>query len=371
MRQTCLKNGFIGYVLILFLFFFALLLVGCDGGGVQQVASPNTGQTPTEAESNWTDAIDWTARLITPLPLNDVAWDGQVFVAVGYGGTILTSVDGIDWAEQESASDEPLSAVTAFGSDIYAVGGPDILLSTDHGETWTVIGQPWGFLGLAVAANSSQIVVFGTVPDLGGRRIAISEDHGETWQTSLLLWDTGTGEVSWDTVWEDGAVVWHTGDLIYRDGLFITTSGSGVMLSTDGKEWDGIAVCEAWDSLNDIIVSYDSQLFVTKEEDGTIYSSVDLFNWTELSRPLEDVDYSGWAWNGTQLILAGSVTSDQDSRDGTYRPIGISSIDGGASWDVFGIDSNYESSGVAWGNGRFVSVGRSVLSDEGAIYTTD
>ncbi|MEJ2110546.1 MAG: hypothetical protein P8Z37_11675 [Acidobacteriota bacterium] len=362
--------------MILFLFFFALLLVGCDGGGVRQVVSPNTGQTPLPTESNGTDAIDWTARLITPLPLKDVVWDGQVFVAVGYGGTVLTSVDGIDWVAQEPVSDDPLLAVTAFGSDIYAVGGSGVLLSTDHGETWTVKAHPDFFIGTEVAANSSQIVVIGTVPDLGLPRITISEDHGETWQTSSVLYlDTDTGEVLWDTifdpVWDAGKVLWRNGErLIYRDGFFITTSGPTVMVSTDGKQWDEIVVCEEGTGLNGIIAYDDSQFFVASD-DGTIYSSFDLFNWTELSRPLEDVDYSGWAWNGTQLILAGRVSSRQNRYDGTYRPIGISSIDGGASWDVFGIDSSYDSRGVAWGNGRFVSVGVSLLSDEGVIYTTD
>jgi len=332
------------------LFYFAFLLLGCDGNDVGLLVSPNTGQTPVTAESGWTDAIDWTVRLTVPLPLNDVVWDGQVFVAVGYGGTILTSVDGIDWVARESVTDDILVDVAAFGSDIYAVGGSGVLLSTDHGETWTVKARPYGFIGTTVAANSSQIVVMGTVPDLGIPRITISEDHGETWQTMTFSWGTG--------------------DLIFRDGLFVTPSGSGVLVSTDGKQWNEIAVYEGGAGLNEVVVHDDSQFFVVGD-DGTVFSSFDAFNWTALSTPLEDVDYSDGAWNGTQLILAGGVSSYQNRHDGTYRPIGISSSDGGASWDIFGIDINYESQGIAWGNGRFVSVGVSVLSDEGAIYTTD
>lgn len=332
------------------LFFFALLLVGCDSDGVRQIVNPDTGQTPTWPASYWTDAIDWTGRLTVPLPLIDVVWDGQVFVAVGYGGTILTSVDGIDWVARESATDDVLLAAAVFGSEIYAVGGSGVLLSTDHGETWTVKARPYACIGTAVAANSSQVVVMGTVPDLGIPRIAISEDRGETWQTMIFSWSTG--------------------DLIYRDGLFVTPSGCGVLVSTDGKQWNEIVVCEEDAGLDGVVVHDDSQFFVVAE-DGTVYSSFDAFNWTELSTPLVGVDYSGGAWNGTQLILAGGVSSYQNRHDGTYRPIGISSSDGGASWDTFGIDSSYESNGIAWGNGRFVSVGVSVLSDEGAIYTTD
>ena len=293
---------------------------------------------------------EWTNRLRVPLPLNNIAWDGQVFIAVGYGGTILTSVDGIDWVARESTTDDALYAVAAFGADIYAVGGPGVLLSTDHGETWTVKARPDAFIGTAVAANSSQIVVMGTVPDLGIPRITISEDRGETWQTMNFPGSSG--------------------DLIYREGLFITPSSYGVLVSTDGKQWNEFVVHEEEPGMNEIVVHDDSQFFVATD-DGTVFSSFDAFNWTELSTPLADVDFMGAAWSGTQLMLAGGVRSYQNRYDGTYRPIGISSSDGGASWDIFGIDSSYESHGIAWGNGRFVSVGTSVLSDEGAIYTTD
>ena len=324
------------------LFCLALVLVGCDDNGVGLVVNPDIGQVLIPDES------DWTVRLTVPLPLNDVVWDGQVFIAVGYGGTILTSVDGIDWVTREPVSEDVLTAVTVFGADTYAVGGSGILLSTDHGETWSVLGRPYGFIGTAVAANSSKILALGTVPDLGIPLITVSEDSGNTWET-------------WD-------VSWSTGDLIYRDGLFVTPSGPGVRVSTDGKQWNEIVVDDVNMALNEVIVHDDSQFFVVGS-DGTVFSSFDAFNWTEVSTPLDDVDYLGAAWSGTQLILAGRVS--WNLQDGTYRPIGISSSDGGASWDIFGIDTNFESYGIAWGNGRFVSVGRSALSDEGAIYTTD
>ena len=338
-------------------FYFALLLLGCNGNDVGPVVNPDTGQPPPTTNqpppttnTDWTDAIDWTGRLTVPLPLNDVVWDGQTFVAVGYGGVILTSVDGIDWVARESGTDDALGALVAVDSGTYAVGEPGILFSTDHGETWTVKARPFGFLGLAVAASSSHVVAFGTVPDLGGRLITVSDDSGETWQPATLF-------------------PWGTGDLIYRDGLFVTPGGSGVIVSTDGTQWSEIVVGEADAGLNDVVAHDETRFFVVGEDDGTVFSSFDAFNWTELSAPLADVSYKGGAWNGTQLILAGLVSSNQ--HDGTYRPIGISSSDGGASWDIFGIDTNYESHGIAWGNGRFVSVGRSALSDEGAINTTD
>ena len=294
---------------------------------------------------------EWTNRLTVPLPLNDVVWDGQVFIAVGFGGTILTSVDGIDWVTRESGTDDYLAAATAFNSDIYVVGGSIVLLSTDHGETWTVKAEP-RWIGTAVAANSSRVVVPGAVGDLGIPRLMISEDRGDTWQEMDFSWNIS--------------------DLIYRDGLFVAPTwlfrnGTGVIVSSDGEQWDEIVV-RGENGRLDTIVHDDRRFFVAGTE-GTVFSSFDAFNWTEESTPLDDVEYLAAASNGTQLILAGRVP--WNLQDGTYRPIGISSIDGGASWDIFRIDTHFESWGIAWGNGRFVSVGRSALTDEGAIYTTD
>jgi len=320
------------------LVFFALLLLGCDND-VALVANPDIGQAPAPDES------EWTVRVTVPFPIVDVVWDGQVFVAVGSRGAVLTSVDGIDWVAKESI-DDGLNAIAAFGSDIYAAGDSTILLSTDHGETWTVIARP-DFPGHVVVADSSRVIVTGTVGDMFVPRILISEDRGNTWQDAAGFF-------------------WWVSDLIYRDGLFVAPAGcwtpdrgaigTCVIVSADAKQWNEIFFSEEVPRL-DAVVDADNQLFVAGDN-GTVYSSFDALNWTELSTPREDVNYSGGAWHGTRLIFVGGS-------------IGISSTDGGASWDTFRIDAGYQSAAMAWGNGRFVSVGRLMNSDEGAIYTTD
>ena len=56
----------------------------------------------------------------------------------------------------------------------------------------------------------------------------------------------------------------------------------------------------------------------------------------------------------------------------SVHPGGLSTADGGATWEIFNIDNDYASWGLAWGNGRFVSVGeKPAFTGEGAIYTTD
>ena len=324
---------------------------------------------------------DWTSRLSgLPYTLFDVVWNGNVFIAVGGGGTILTSADGVDWTTRESATDARLFAVAADGPYVVAVGwepegGPGIILqSTDHGASWTVKDRPIEAVLEAVAINSSQVVVGGNRHGWGTVIIMISDDRGETWRAV--------------DSWPDEEL--PINDLVYGNGMFVAaTNGlmrSGeawVTVSSDGNVWNEIAVSDGHNYLPTIF--HDDSQFVLAggrwsdrwgDYWGIVYTSMDGFNWTQLQTHVADVFYQDAASDGVKLMVAGSATCgylggicypDYDA------PVGLSSTDGGVTWDVFNIDGSYESFGLAWGNGRFVSVGRKspFPSYEGAIYTAE
>lgn len=324
---------------------------------------------------NWdTQGSDWTIRLSGLPALNDVIWDGAVFIAVGYGGTVLTSADGIDWVARESGTEADLNAIAFFGPDIFAVGEDIVMLSTDHGETWTTKHEPVVDL-ITVEVSPTQVVVGGadnypfgsdydglapTIP-----RVMISEDRGDTWQEA----DPLTGS--------DGAFD-ELEDLIYRDGLFVGVTGSGIQVSSDGKTWNEIIdVSKGAVAFSTIV--HDGARFIAAGRGAVLFTSFDGYNWTETQTPVEDGRYFSAAWNGSKLMLAGGL-GPQICVQGlcpTFEgPHGIASSDGRVTWEVFNIDSSfedgwYDSLGLAWGNGRFVSVGRFWMSWEGVIYTTN
>jgi hypothetical protein len=306
---------------------------------------------------------DWTNRLSGfPYSLSDVTWTGDDFIAVGTGGTVLTSADGIDWVAKQSGLSEDLNAIASYGSDIFAVGDEIVLISTDHGASWTVKDMPIEADLRAVAINSSQVVV-------GGNLTMISEDRGDTWRAVD----------SWPD--ED----FRMNDIVYRDGMFVATTftgsreGAWVTVSSDGNVWNEIAVSDELAFLH-TIVHDDSQFIsggVILGGGGAVFTSPDGFNWTQLEipTPILDVFYTGAAWSGSKLVLAGpwscgylggSCGSPYDA-----PPVGLSTTDGGVNWNVFNIDGDYESWGLAWGNGQFVSVGGTRDSHEGAIYTAE
>jgi hypothetical protein len=320
----------------------------------------------------------WTSRVSgLPYVLRDVVWSGNVFIAVGERGAILTSADGISWIEKESGTDADLSAVAADGSNVVAVGFKPatgvILQSTDHGVSWSVKERPPEAVLQAVAINSSQIVVGGNRWGWGTAIAMISEDRGETWR-AVDSWPAEELTIT---------------DLVYGDGMFIAaTNGlnrggeAWVVVSADGNLWNEIAVNDEQNFLTTIFHD-DGQFFLAggswsepfAEYLGTVYTSMDGFNWTQLQTPVEDVFYQDMASNGTRLVVAGSATCGYLGGKCFEQfdvPIGLASTDGGLTWDVFNIDGDYESLGLAWGNGRFVSVGEKPrLVGDGAIYTAD
>ena len=314
----------------------------------------------------------WTKRL-SDLPYGfwDVVWDGTVFVAVGDDGAILTSSDGVDWVRKESGVEDSLMQVAAFGPDIVAVGYDIVMLSTDHGDSWTVKDRPELAALEAVALNSSQYVVGGMDFARTTSTIRLSENRGETWE-----------------IVEEGPIGdFPVSDLAFGDGLFVATSwesssnGGRVKVSANGREWNEILVSEGDEANWYGLVVHDGSQFAVAGYSG-VSMSTDGFNWTEKQTPLLNFDFLSAASDGSKLILAGAFGS---SFWGYYLqshwPAGIASTDGGLTWEVFGIDERYLSLGMAFGNGRFVSVGRTLSAAEsgryfffnnaGAIYSTN
>lgn len=321
-----------------------------------------TGEEPPDG-TVW--EAQWTKRLTgLPFVLSDVVWDGEYFIAVGDGGTILTSADGIAWAERESGTDVGLNAVTFDGTDIVAVGlDTTVLLSTDHGESWS-IKHGGGRVSLrGVAINASQIVTGGMDLNTGDVFMMRSLDRGETWAIlgSLPQKDH------------------FISDLIYANGIFVAAtdvfswlSDSRVLVSLDGENWQSIVLRDEVAAIYTLL--HDGERFIAAGSENVVLASVDGFYWTQLQTPAEmaKVTYGGAAWSGSRLVIHGGITWWYWWLGiPPHQNAGVTSIDGGVTWQVFDIDGYYESNGIVWGNNRFVSVGStSAVSGEGAIYTS-
>jgi hypothetical protein len=93
----------------------------------------------TTASAQTGVGASWTLR--NPFPtqeyLQAVTWTGSQAVAVGQGGTVLTSPDGVAWTKRSSGVTTALSSVIWSGSQLLAVGDGGVALTSTNGITWT------------------------------------------------------------------------------------------------------------------------------------------------------------------------------------------------------------------------------------------
>jgi hypothetical protein len=84
------------------------------------------------------NAVDWTlCEPITDNDLRGVVHDRGMFVAVGDDGVILTSPDGIIWTKRDSSVTETLWAVAAGRGEFVAVGSNSTIVVSKNAKTWT------------------------------------------------------------------------------------------------------------------------------------------------------------------------------------------------------------------------------------------
>jgi hypothetical protein len=133
----------------------------CWGNGLF-VAVGENGGTPIVMTSP--DGIGWTSR--TPAasmgPLSGVCFGDGLFVAVCESGTnqIMTSPDGITWTARTPATAIDFRAV-AWNGDVYAaVGSSNVVNTSKDGITWINASSTLaGLLYLGITANDSYMFV--------------------------------------------------------------------------------------------------------------------------------------------------------------------------------------------------------------------
>ena len=202
------------------------------------------------------DTITWTPRVTNvgdATSFQALATDGNVMVAVGVGGIIARTTDGVNWTLANNASTAQLNDVTYAGGRFLATGVSGVLRTSVDGATW-------GGTTFATTVNGSYIGVLNGVyintGDLGTIR---RSTDGNTWTTVstptvnrifgaaygagtyVAVGALGTVLTSPDaTTWTartSGTVAQLT-EVAYGNGLFLAVGASGTILtSPDGVTW--------------------------------------------------------------------------------------------------------------------------------------
>lgn len=290
-------------------------------GLTQREVSSTTNFTVTSSGSGGGGgSTDWTQRNSgTAYTLDSVAYGNGMFVAGGFGNTIISSTDGTTWTSRSSTSNAKPDA------DYYRV----------NGLVWSASTNRFIAVGDRVGVNNSIPPLLATSPD------------GMTWTRANLPQGTYIGANLLDAT---------------SDSTGITVVGPGyVFHSTDGVAWtseppDGIGSANlsgvASSGTVRVAVGYDN----TMTPAALIYTSSNGGAWTRVTAP------TGFApndvtWNGSMFVIVGSSAPLQV---GVTPQIATSSD--GQTWTLQTLPNTIATSGfqladVTWDGTRFIAVG--------------
>lgn len=269
------------------------------------------GDTFSVAVGQGTNSLMYTRNSVSWFPVQGtkftgngmgVAWNGTMWVAVGYDGTgtntILYSSNGIYWSVASGttfASSYGGLSVAFGGSKWIAVGsGTNTILKSLDGMFWTTVASgSFSTAGMGVAYNGTRWVAVGS----GTNKILYSND-GETWVAA-----SGTlfGNVGSSVAWNGTTWVAVGSDSVSGGGNTILTSSDGITwAAASGSVFTGSGTGVAWNGQRFIAVGQGT---------NTILSSLTGSTWNTVSGTTFSTHGNAVSWNGERWIALGAGTS--------------------------------------------------------------
>ena len=363
-------------------------------GGVYTVVARSPFGSDTNAPIPVTviprSAVDeW--RWVRPRPqgnsLTGVAFGNGRFIAVGWGGVVLNSTDGINWAVT-NLSHFDLAGVS-FGNGVFVIAsGSGAIYSSADGHTWTVRAPPFSadswsysvsFVNGRFVVNGQEIrssldgiewtnhglspansrpVAFGAghylIPVYGYNLISTNLNDWRPHSLGNNLYELvsaayGNGVFvinNWGELYTspngtnvtNRYAVPYAVHVAFLNGRFFSL-GSTIETSVDGASWTRVAEGFFHQSLWSI--THGNGMYVAVGYNGVMATSPDGQTWTATLRSL--ADYRGMAYGNGRYVVVGR----EESRTSTD----------GEAWSPISWPGTEEPADIAWANGTFVVVG--------------
>lgn len=299
---------------------YAFIINASDNGSKTGPTTPVMTATPRRLGPG----VPWTvAAPLTGNALNDIAFNGSRFVAVGDGAALFSAPYSYTATGGVTAWSPASSLPTGFAADLAAViydgsrfialaANGAILLSTDA-LNWTagtaIPGAPV-MHAMAYGAGPAYVAV-----GAGG---AIYRNSG--------------GGISGAWVAEASGTSQDLYGVSYVNGQFVAVGAAGTLLtSPDGTTWT-VRTSNTNNSLRH--VAYGAATYVAVGDAGTIVSSGDAANWTAQSIPTTQSFYSICFGPDAQFIAVGTVGTLAYSNSGAD---GSWSVDNAGSMDLYSV----------------------------------
>jgi len=252
--------------------------------------------------------------------LNSVAWSGTQYVVVGNQGTILSRTQNdSDWTARNSGTEKHLFGITWTGDSFVAVGDQAVVSSAD-GVHWTPIEIPGVTVFNSIIWTGDKLVVAGAAWNPDEERIEgaiFTSTDGASWSSPQL---TGTPWL-WDITWTGSQLVAVGGDIFSTEGFRL---GGIILTSPDGESWtkqvsgtDVDLLGVDYDSSSGLIIAVggSTNLFIPDNSNtGVVLSSPDGVNWTS-RESTQDQIYRSPASSGSETVTVGYAGIIKSSTD--------------------------------------------------------
>ena len=305
--------------------------------------------------------VDSTRHPFGSSSIQSICYGDGKFVAVGGGGKIAYSIDGINWTEADSPFGSSSIDSICYGDRKFVAGGSGGKIAYSiNGINWTEADSPF------ISKTFIESICYGN-----GKFVAVG-----WYTTSIGLNDYlpqgtmaySTDGVNWTSIDSSPFGSYYIYSVCYGDGKFVAGGGIPSMTitqnrpgnippttvtidarakmaySTDGITWT--EVDSTFGSSRIYSIYHGNGKFVAGGTDGKMASSTDGSNWTEVDSPFGSSGIHSTYYGNGNFIAGGGSGKMAYSSDGI-------------TWTAVA-DSAFGSStilSICYGNRRYVAVG--------------
>ena len=248
------------------------------------------------------DGATWTRRTVgTDLTLHDVTFGGDHYVAVGQAGKILESTNGVDWRVASSPSSRDLYAVVYHFDHFVAVGGDysvgaETLESID-GITWT---RPEGVAPLHLLTDLASD---------GISLVAIGNYQSDRQTFGAFTWVEGSG---WQQNVDGGFANFGFNAVAAGAPAFAMIGLGSAVTSVDGVNWTFAPIFQST-AMRDL--KFAGTGWIAVGDAGQVLLSPDAVQWTPYASGVT-VDLDGITTDGSLHVAVGGGGTILASGDG-------------------------------------------------------
>lgn len=233
-----------------------------------------------------TDGESWyvPSSPVTNVNLNSAKWDGSQFL-VTEGGSIYTTTDGVNRTGYSSS----ISGINGRFFDADFVGGKYLAVG-DNGQIATTNDPTVNYSWTSVSSGTSEQLL--DIASSGNEYVIVGNNGTILRSTDATNWtsqNSGTTAILEQVIWQNGQ--------------YVAVGGNGTILtSNDGVAWSEQATPSGINVIYDI--TYNGDEYVAVSNDGWILTSKNATSWQD--ERLDGNPYlQGIAWDGENYLAIG------------------------------------------------------------------